>query len=171
MKPLPLPSLLEDEGDGDVQLTVVVPAYNEVARLPSMLTSTIDHLKRSGTTYEILIVDDGSSDGTSSLALEFAQQHPDSHIRVVVLEKNLGKGGAVRHGMLHSRGRRLLMADADGASKFEDLDLLWNAMDHLTPSGAPAVVVGSRDHLVKTEAVVKVYLPPNSTSSLHAKLT
>ncbi|KAF9233471.1 glycosyltransferase family 2 protein [Melanogaster broomeanus] len=99
--------------------------------------------------------DDGSKDDTSALALKLAIQNPQSEIRVVTLEKNLGKGGAVRHGMLHARGHRLLMVDADGASRFEDLELLWKAMDELAPQNEPAVVVGSRAHLVKTEAVVK----------------
>ena len=50
------------------------------------------------------------------------------------------------------------MVDADGASRFEDLELLWKAMDELAPDGRDAMVVGSRAHLVKTEAVVKVSL-------------
>jgi len=152
--PLPLGSLQDDEAS--VDLTVVIPAFNETARLPSMLTSTIDHLashpKRSS---EILIVDDGSTDKTSELSLELATQYASSDIRVVTLRKNLGKGGAVRHGMLHGRGRRLLMVDADGASRFEDLELLWTALDNIAPDDHPAVAIGSRAHLVKTEAVVK----------------
>lgn len=141
-----------------VDLTVVIPAYNETARLPSMLTSTINYLSTiPKRTYEIIIVDDGSSDGTADLALKLARSYSDSDIRVVSLVKNLGKGGAVRHGMLHGRGRRLLMVDADGASRFEDLELLWKAMDETTSSSdGPAVAIGSRAHLVKTEAVVKV---------------
>ena len=69
----------------------------------------------------------------------------------------------MRHGMLHARGERLLMVDADGASRFEDLELLWAALDRLDekrPNSA-AIAVGSRAHLVQTEAVVKVIpLPP-----------
>ncbi|KAI9458433.1 glycosyltransferase family 2 protein [Lactarius psammicola] len=141
------------------QLPVIIPAYNETKRLPSMLSSTLEHLasfpKRS---FEILIVDDGSSDGTAAAVLKLAaKDHPNADIRVVQLERNLGKGGTVRHGMLHARGRRLLMADADGASRFADVELLLGALDALTPadSDAPAVAIGSRAHLVKTEAVVK----------------
>lgn len=67
--------------------------------------------------------------------------------------------------MLHARGQRLLMVDADGASRFEDLEGLWKAMDALTPKNAPAVVVGSRAHLVGTEAVVKV-CPPRRMSGM-----
>ena len=124
-----------------------------------MMASTIKHLTSPAVrhrTYEILIVDDGSSDGTSDTALQLAAKYPKADIRVVTLEKNIGKGGAVRHGMLHASGKRLLMADADDASRIEDLEKLWKSMDEIGPNGAPAVVVGSRAHLVKSEAVVKV---------------
>jgi len=154
--PLPLPSLTDPSS---VDLTVAIPAYNETERLPSMLATTIAHLNtpsiKNTRTYEILIVDDGSSDGTAALAIKLAHNYPESEIRVAKLEKNLGKGGAVRHAMLHSRGERLLMVDADGASRFEDLELLWKAMDKLSSDNGPAVAVGSRAHLVKTDAVVK----------------
>ncbi|KAF9560097.1 glycosyltransferase family 2 protein [Agrocybe pediades] len=155
-KPLPLTRL---EDPSTVDLTVVVPAYNETERLPAMLAATIDHLttvgKTSNRTYEIVIVDDGSSDGTSATALKLAKKYSKSNIKVVTLEKNIGKGGAVRHGMLFSGGERLLMADADGASRIEDLEALWKSMDSIAPNNAPGVVVGSRAHLVKSEAVVK----------------
>ena len=137
-----------------IDVTVVIPAYNETARLPSMLDTAVTYLTaQKGRTYEILIVDDGSSDGTADKALAMAKGYPRADIRVVQLEKNLGKGGAVRHGMLHSRGEKLLMVDADGASRFEDLALLWNALDGV---GRKGVAIGSRAHLVKTAAVVKV---------------
>ena len=158
-KPKPLPSLTDP---CSVDLTVVIPAYNETARLPSMLSTTVSHLDatKKMRTYEILIVNDGSSDDTSAVALKLANQYSKSDIRVVTLEKNLGKGGAVRHGMLFGRGRRLLMVDADGASRFEDLELLWKTMDDIVSADDSAVVIGSRAHLVKTEAVVKVSILP-----------
>lgn len=125
-----------------------------------MMDSTIKHLTspalRGKRTFEILIVDDGSSDNTSEAALKLASKYPKCEIKVVTLEKNIGKGGAVRHGMLHASGERLLMADADGASRIEDLEGLWKAMDVLSPNNEAAMVIGSRAHLVKSEAVVKV---------------
>ncbi|CAK5283181.1 unnamed protein product [Mycena citricolor] len=142
-----------------VDLSVVVPAFNETERLPVMLAAAIDHLSspalKNKHTFEIVIVDDGSSDGTAAAALKLAGTYPKCDIRVVKLEKNLGKGGAVRHGMLFSGGRRMLMVDADGASRFVDLELLWDAMDKIAPGDGAGMVVGSRAHLVKTEAVVK----------------
>ena len=147
-----------------MDLSIIIPAYNETKRMPKMLESTIKHIlsvpKRKA---EILVVEDGSTDGTADLALEYAKGNPEIEIRVVTREKNSGKGGAVRHGMLHARGERLLMVDADGASRFEDLELLWAALDRLGKHGPnrAAIAVGSRAHLVKTEAVVKVpSLPP-----------
>ncbi|KAJ6488092.1 glycosyltransferase family 2 protein [Mycena vulgaris] len=155
-KPRPLARLADPSS---VDLTVVVPAYNETERLPIMLESTIEHLTspalKNRRTFEVLIVDDGSSDNTSAASLKLAAKYPKCDIRVVTLEKNLGKGGAVRHGMLFGGGERLLMVDADGASRFMDLDLLWDAMDKIAPDNGAGVVVGSRAHLVKTEAVVK----------------
>ncbi|KAK0489314.1 glycosyltransferase family 2 protein [Armillaria novae-zelandiae] len=130
----PLP-LLSDPST--VDLSVVIPAYNETERLPIMLASAIDHLSQTTHSFEVLIIDDGSSDDTSAASLSLAGKYPKCDIRVVTLEKNLGKGGAVRHGMLYAGGERLLMVDADGAN-----------------CGA-GVVVGSRAHLVRTDAVVR----------------
>jgi len=139
-----------------VELSVVIPAFNENTRLPPMLDVALSHLtsKKWSRTYEIIIVDDGSADSTSATAIAYAQAHRKSDIRVVTLLKNRGKGGAVKNGMLHARGRRLLMVDADGASQFEDVDLLWKAMDEAEKGGL-GVAIGSRAHLVTTEAVVK----------------
>ncbi|KAK9898163.1 glycosyltransferase family 2 protein [Cystobasidium minutum MCA 4210] len=172
----PLPSI-NDDHDDSIKLTVIVPAYNEETRLPLMLDEALAHLSKnySSDAYEILIVDDGSKDATFSRALEFAKENSDrggKNIRVVKLAKNRGKGGAVTHGMMHSRGKRMLFVDADGASRFEDLALLEKAMDDMcsdtssnghTPnglkagvnSGAKAIAIGSRAHMVKTDAVVK----------------
>jgi len=156
-----LPSL---DDDASLDLTVVIPAYNEAVRLPPMLALTLDHLLSTNTpprSFEIIVVDDGSNDETVKAALStsvlaqtstFPTQKLD--IRVVKLAHNKGKGAAVKHGFLHARGRRILMVDADGASQFRDLELLWKAMDDIE-TGGNAVAVGSRAHLVGTDAVVK----------------
>ena len=166
-----------------------MPAYNEALRLPAMLSEAFEYLQTAylSDDYEILLVDDGSDDDTAQIALDLAKQFKEKGgeaIRVIRLLKNRGKGGAVRHGMLHARGRRILFVDADGATTFSDLKLLEEQMDDLcaflahdndkkdtmtdlgvdpSPNGTSpklpdtpkAIVLGSRAHMVTSEAVVK----------------
>ena len=117
------------------------------------------------TGWEIVAVNDGSTDKTVETALNFAKRlgKDSSLIRVVSLSQNRGKGGAVTHGMRHVRGRYAIFADADGASKFEDLGKLVTASQKIEDADGRCVAVGSRAHLVGSEAVVKVcwhmYMP------------
>ncbi|KAI9010978.1 nucleotide-diphospho-sugar transferase [Phycomyces nitens] len=124
-----------------------------------MLKETTEYLEskkreNSENTYEIIIVDDGSRDNTVQVALKFAKESNPENIRILVLEKNRGKGGAVTQGVLCARGERCLMVDADGATRFSDLEKLQVALDNET-NNKRGVAVGSRSHLVTTEAVVK----------------
>ena len=109
--------------------------------------------------WEVLVISDGSTDDTINTALQFAKKlgsNSASGIRVVNLHENRGKGGAVTHGMRHVRGKYAVFADADGASKFEDLGKLIQESRKIEDNGGKSVVVGSRAHLVGSEAVVKV---------------
>lgn len=129
--------------------------------------------------WEILIVSDGSSDKTEEMAFRFARDHqlslhpkryagpwtpkpqegvsiPPGAIRVVSLAQNRGKGGAVTHGLRHVRGQYVVFADADGATRFDDLGKLVAACQDTQGSDKRAVAVGSRAHMVGSEAVVKV---------------
>ena len=110
--------------------------------------------------WEILIVSDGSTDKTVETALQFARDlrgKSASYIRVISLHENRGKGGAVTHGMRHVRGQYAIFADADGASKFKDLGKLVRASKKIEDAEGRGVAVGSRAHLVGSEAVVKVH--------------
>lgn len=80
---------------------------------------------------------------------------PHGSIRVISLEQNRGKGGAVTHGMRHARGQYVVFADADGASRFSDLGKLVEGCERVQDSKGRSVGVGSRAHMVGTEAVVK----------------
>eukprot|EP00923_Selenidium_pygospionis_P007158 GHVN01012283.1.p1 GENE.GHVN01012283.1~~GHVN01012283.1.p1 ORF type:complete len:194 (+),score=43.62 GHVN01012283.1:711-1292(+) len=74
--------------------------------------------------YEVIVVDDGSNDDTSGVVMRMVKetkQWPANSVRVIKLKRNRGKGFSVRLGMLASRGHYVLMMDADGASRFEDM--------------------------------------------------
>lgn len=150
----------EHEGEDGILLSVVVPSYNETNRILIMLREAISFLQnRMPHKWEIVIVDDGSKDGTSDYCLKLSRevfQLEEGQLRVVKFTKNRGKGGAVRQGMLHIRGRYGLFADADGASKFSDVDKLLAGIEKLEgPKRQAAVAVGSRAHMVNTDAVVE----------------
>ena len=114
-----------------------MPAYNEESRLPSTLTETLSYLRRrrdrqgSGFTFEVIIVDDGSQDKTSQVALDAAARLGDSTVRVLKLDRNRGKGYAVKQGVLAARGEVILMLDADGATAVDDLEKLERALSLL----------------------------------------
>ncbi|KAI1660076.1 glycosyltransferase family 2 protein [Daldinia decipiens] len=106
--------------------------------------------------YEIIVVNDGSRDRTVEVALDFARKHQLHDIlRVVTLERNRGKGGGVTHGLRHVRGEYALFADADGASRFGDLGKLVEGCEEVVDGSHRGVAIGSRGHLVGSEAVVK----------------
>ncbi|XP_035867068.1 dolichyl-phosphate beta-glucosyltransferase isoform X2 [Phyllostomus discolor] len=120
------------------RLSVVVPSYNEEKRLPVMMDEALGYLeerqRRDPTfTYEVIVVDDGSKDQTSKVAFKYCQTHGSDKVRVVTLAKNRGKGGAVKMGVFSSRGERILMADADGATRFADVEKLEKGLEGLRP--------------------------------------
>jgi dolichyl-phosphate beta-glucosyltransferase len=114
-------------------LSVVIPAYNEAARLPPTLRRISAHL--AGHSYEILVVDDGSTDGTADAARSVGCPG----LQVLRTEPNRGKGHAVRRGMLAARGDRRLMTDADLSTPIEDLGRLHGRLDE-----GYDVAIGSR---------------------------
>ncbi|RKF82820.1 Dolichyl-phosphate beta-glucosyltransferase [Golovinomyces cichoracearum] len=164
----------------ELEISVVIPAYNEEKRIEAMLEEAIHFLdteygrvpefKEKSTAherckepslkgmggYEILIVNDGSKDKTVDVALAFSHKH-ELHdlLRVCTLSKNRGKGGAVTHGLRHVRGAYALFADADGASRFSDLRKLVEGCKEVADVSGRAISVGNRTHLIGSDAVVK----------------
>ncbi|CAM6129726.1 unnamed protein product [Calypogeia fissa] len=117
-------------------ISLIMPAYNEEARLPGTLDETLSYLQDRARqdktfTYEIIVVDDGSTDDTVKVAFEYVKRVTLDVLRVIKLGSNHGKGAAVRKGMLCSRGQLLLMLDADGATKITDLEKLESEMKRM----------------------------------------
>ncbi len=105
-----------------VDLSIVVPAYNEEQRLPPTLERLHAYLSTQPMTYEIVIVDDGSRDRTCAVVEEAMARIP--YLRLVRQTPNAGKGAAVRRGMLAARGQIRVMCDADLSMPPEQLPLL-----------------------------------------------
>lgn len=120
------------------RLSIVIPAYNEVERLPPSLQRIVDFLHDRQIDAELLVVDDGSTDGTAAAAGALLAPLGERG-RVLCNPRNLGKGASVRLGMLTARGARVLFSDADLSAPIEELDKLERALD----AGA-GIAIGSR---------------------------
>ena len=119
-----------------VDLSVVIPVFNEEKRLPENLDKIIDFLKSKKINSEIILVDDGSSDKTWKVLESYKAKH--GNIKLLKHQKNLGKGAAVKSGMIASSGNLVLMTDCDLSTPIEEFDLL---MGHIKKND---VVIGSR---------------------------
>ena len=123
-----------------MRLSVVIPAFNEAERLPSTLKEAgawLDaHLAGD---YELVVVDDGSTDDTAEVVREWMEKNP--HIRLLVQPHNRGKGAAVRRGMLEAQGDTRLFMDADHSTHVNEVEKVFAAMD-----GGADVVIASRQH-------------------------
>jgi len=104
-----------------VELSVVIPAYNEARRLGPTLDRIAAYLGGRGVDHEIVVVDDGSTDGTA----ELVAGHPAPGLRLVRQPENRGKGAALRAGVAAAAGgARVLLTDADLSTPIADLELL-----------------------------------------------
>jgi glycosyltransferase involved in cell wall biosynthesis len=121
-----------------VDLSVIVPAYNEELRLPPTLERLHAYLSAQPLRYEIVIVDDGSKDNTCGVVEAAMLRIP--HLRLVRQLPNAGKGAAVRRGMLAARGQIRVMCDADCSMPPEQLPRLLAPIT----AGRTEIAIGSR---------------------------
>jgi len=117
-----------------VRLSLVIPAYNEKKRIGGSLRRVAAYLGRQSYEFEVIVVDDGSTDGTASIV---TASLPTA--RLISYTPNRGKGHAVKTGMLQAQGAYRMFYDADGSTPIEELEKLWPRFD----DGAD-VVIGSR---------------------------
>jgi dolichyl-phosphate beta-glucosyltransferase len=117
-------------------LTVILPCYNEAERLPGTLQALLAHLSAAPGEIEVLVIDDGSTDATATVAEDVAAV--DRRVRVLSYCPNRGKGSAVRTGMLAAQGELVVFTDADGSYSPSDLDRIVAAL------GKAPVAIGTR---------------------------
>jgi dolichyl-phosphate beta-glucosyltransferase len=103
-------------------LSLVVPAFNEEARLLETLPAMWQFLKSRFFRFELIMVDDGSTDGTAAVVEAFAQEHPG--VSLISYQPNRGKGYALRLGVLKARGDLVLFTDADLSTPLDEFERL-----------------------------------------------
>ncbi|HUT22307.1 MAG TPA: dolichyl-phosphate beta-glucosyltransferase [Candidatus Bipolaricaulota bacterium] len=133
------------------QLSVIIPVYNEEKRIGQTLPVFLNYLNNSGLDFEIIAVNDGSSDRSTEILKTFPS------IKIIELEKNSGKGAAVRAGMLAADGDFLLFADADNSTPIEELKKLWTYKDNFD------IIIGSR-HVRGSDVKIKQPLTRRAVS-------
>jgi len=117
--------------------SIILPAYNESARIAATLDKILAHGTQRGWNLEVIVVNDGSSDDTAEIVRSYAAKHPV--LRLLENPGNRGKGFSVRNGMLHAKGDISLFSDADLSSPIEEADKLFTAI----AKGAD-IAIGSR---------------------------
>jgi len=122
-----------------VHLSVIIPAYNEQARLPETLRQVILYLSAQSYQAEIVIVDDGSTDETASIVSHWPSAETPIRLLNHPGRLNRGKGAAVQLGMLAARGRYRLFMDADNSATLDHVEGFWPAFDR-----GYDIVIGSR---------------------------
>ena len=121
----------------DPTYSIVIPAYNESARLGGTLEKVLNYVHARGWDGEVIVVNDGSQDNTADIVRTFAAKDPA--VRLVENPGNHGKGYSVRNGMLHARGGIVIFSDADLSSPIEEAPKLLQAL----AAGAD-IAIGSR---------------------------
>ena len=117
--------------------SIVIPAFNERARIPATMRSVVECVRVRGWSAEVIVVNDGSTDETAALVKEFALHSPE--VRLLENPTNRGKGYSVRSGILHALGDVVMFTDADLSSPIEEAQRLFDAI----AAGAD-IAIGSR---------------------------
>jgi len=117
--------------------SIVIPAFNESARIPATLDAVVACIRSRGWPAEVIVVNDGSTDSTADLVREFARNAPE--VRLIENPGNRGKGYSVRSGMLQAMGDIVMFTDSDMSAPIEEAERLFAAIEN----GAD-IAIGSR---------------------------
>ena len=125
--------------ENDIYLSIIIPAYNEELVIDKTLTKITDFLSRQDYRWEVIIVDDASTDATVEIIKQFISHHPDKGFSLLVNERNSQKGATIRRGILEAKGKYVLFLDADYAYPISQVDNFLNQLEN----GAD-IVTGNR---------------------------
>jgi dolichyl-phosphate beta-glucosyltransferase len=124
------------------ELSIVIPAYNEESRIVPTLQQIYDFVGSVLGDFEVIVVDDGSTDRTAELVLAFASDHPRT--RLISNDRNRGKGYSVRHGALSAQHKFVLFTDADNSTPIQQVEKLAGFVTTRSLVIASRALAGSR---------------------------
>jgi len=140
-------SLMENTGHSESRsLSIVIPAYNEANRIGPSLHKIGAYLAGQPDFCEVIVVDDGSQDGTAQVIQSLAEAHP--WVRLLRNPINTGKGAVVKLGVLSAHGEEIAFCDADLSAPIEERDQLLACLD-----GGYDIAIGSRIHTAPDKRV------------------
>jgi dolichyl-phosphate beta-glucosyltransferase len=138
----------------ETYLSVIIPAYNKESVIETALARSIAYLSTWDYNWEIVVVDDASTDATVARIRHFLAEHPEMNIRLLLNERNRQKGGAIRRGVTEAAGKYALFIDADYAYPVDQVD---NFLEQLE-QGFP-LVIGNRTDPASTYLVKPCWFP------------
>src|SRR4029077_3178457 len=138
--PPSLPELELVEGFVKDRISIIVPAYNEADSIERGVADIDRQFEAVSEDYEIIIVDDGSEDGTAKII----QQFTDRKIKIVGYDRNQGKGHAIKRGLYHATGQYAFLIDSDSEIQAKNL------MNYVDALGSADFVIGSQRHPLST---------------------
>ena len=126
-------------------LSIIIPAYNEEKRLPGTLTDIDNYLKKQNYDYEILVVENGSTDKTAEIVKKLSIQIKG--LKLIEGSNKGGKGSAVKRGMLEAVGDYRIFTDADNSTTIDQIERMWPYFKGTCPETVEGfdIVIGSRD--------------------------
>lgn len=146
-----------------MDLSIIVPVYNEIDNIPLLYQAIIDTIKPMGKTWELIMIDDGSSDGSLTALEKLAEKDPE-HVRIVSFRRNFGQTAAIAAGIDHSTGEVVVMLDADLQNDPTDIPMLLEKLED-----GYDVVSGWRKH--RKDQFITRTLPSHIANGLISSVT
>ena len=147
----PPPARFDVAADQLVQISIVIPLYNEQDNVIPTYESLRGVMSELGRSYEILFIDDGSSDQTAARLVTIAARDPA--VKIITLARNFGQTAAIMAGMDHVRGEVLAIMDGDGQNDAHDIPNLLAKLDEaMTSPRAGGSTVTTRSSLARSRA-------------------